>query len=269
MTALLLLLALLAPQDPNAAPAAPEAAPAPPRRTLNLRLFEGDDRPITGLWTLILKGMPERTIEIAHLQEGNPNALTGRDVATKEEILRLDRKPEGIGYTGHLQKVLLPCGVEQVPVSEFVPIGDAVVVTFLARPTEAACPPIDETGGGRLLIMSQGGGPVKLRSLNDLSSSRIRTEYNIGGDADGRNTNTTDTQVSYAIPLGGSLSVDPGTEVSFVRRMRAPLDGTYWFEVEVPLAGGQEGMTPPRGFLKADALQFVGSVTLKRARTSP
>ena len=261
MITVLLLLALLAPQD---APADPNAAPPPaPRRSLNLRFFDGDDRPVTGQWTLALSGLPERTIEIAYVQEGNPNALVGRDIATKEEVLRLDRKPEGIGYTGHLQKVLLPCGLEQVPVSDFVPIGDAVAVTFLARPTEAACPPIDGPGGGRFKVVSPGGGAVKLRSISDLSSSRVKTEYNMGGDADGRNT--TDTQVSYSVPIGGALSVDPGTEVSFVRRLRAPLDGTYWFEIEIPLAGGQEGMTPPRGFLKADALQFVGSATLKRA----
>lgn len=261
MTVLLLLLALLAPQD---APADPNAAPAAPRPKLNLRLFQGDERPVTGQWTLALKGMPDRVIEIAYLQEGNPNALVGKDVATNEEVLRLDRKAEGIGFTGHLQKVLLACGVEQVPVTEFVPIGDAVVVNFLARPTEAACPPFDEAGGGHFEIVSLGGGPVKLRSLSDLSSQRIKSEYNIGGDAEGRNT--TSTQVTSSLPLGGSLSVDPGTEVNFVRRLRAPLDGTYWFEVEVPLAGGQEGMESPRGFLKAESLQFVGSVTLKRAR---
>jgi hypothetical protein len=261
MMNLLLILALLVAQD---APADPNAAPAPPaRRSLNLRFFDGDDRPVTGQWTLTLGGMPDRIIEIVHVQEGNPNALVGRDIATKEEVLRLERKPEGIGYTGQLQKVLLPCGLEQVPVSEFVPIGDAVVVTFLARPTESACSPIDEPGNGRFKVMSPSGGPVKLRSLSDLSSSRVKTEYNIGGDADGRNT--TDTQVTYSVPIGGALSVDPGTEVSFVRRLRAPLDGTYWFEIEIPLAGGQEGMAPPRGFLKADSLQFVGSLTLKRA----
>jgi hypothetical protein len=263
MTALLLLLlALFAPQDSTADPNAAPSAPTRPK--LNLRLFQGDDRPVTGQWTLALKGMPDRVIDIAYLQEGNPNALVGKDVATKEEVLRLDRKTEGIGFTGHLQKVLLSCGVEQVPVTEFVPIGDAIVVNFLARPTEAACPPFDEEGGGHFEIVSHGGGPVKLRNLNDLSSQRIKTEYNLGGDAEGRNT--TATEVTSSVPLGGSLSVDPGTEVHFVRRLRAPLDGTYWFEVAVPLAGGQEGMEPPRGFLKAESLQFVGSVTLKRAR---
>lgn len=260
MTTLILLLALLAPQD---APADANA-PATPRRSLNLRLFQGEDRPVTGAWVLALKGMPERTIDIAYIQPGNPDALVGRDPATREEVLRLDRKAEGIGYTGHLQKVLGPCGLEQVLVSEFVPIGDAVVVTYLARPTEAACPPIDEPGGGRFQVVSPGGTPVKLRSLGDLSSARVKSEYNIGGDIEARNA--TSTQVNYALPLGGALSVDPGTEVSFVRRLRAPLDGTYWFEIEVPLAGVQEGVAPPRGFLKAESLQFVGSVTLKRAR---
>lgn len=263
MMTLFLLLALLAPQDAPADPnAAPSAAPARPK--LNLRLFQGDERPVTGQWTLALKGMPDRVIEIAYLQQGNPNALVGKDVATKEEVLRLERKAEGIGFTGQLQKVLQSCGVEQVPVTEFLPIGDAIVVNFLSRPTEAACPAFDEEGGGHFEVLSSGGGPVKLRSLSDLSSQRIKSEYNMGSDADGGNTTT--TQVTTSVPLGGSLSVDPGTQVNFVRRLRAPLDGTYWFEVEVPLAGGQEGMESPHGFLKAESLQFVGSVTLKRAR---
>ncbi len=259
MTTLILFMMLLAAGDE---PARGNDGAQPPSKRLNFRLFQDAPRPVTGTWMLEMTGQPGRRIVVTPLHEESHDTLVGRDAATGEEVLRLEKKKEGIGYEGQLQNVLSTCGLESVPVTEYVPLGDVVVVTWIARPTEAECPPIDTEGSGRFVVTSPRGGPVRLRTMADLSSQRVKSQYNIGGEAESRAS----TEVSYTLPLG-ALSVDDGTEVRFLRRIKAPLDGSYWFEVEVPLSAGQDGLAPPKGFLAAESIQFIGSITLRRVET--
>jgi len=170
----LLLSALPAATDPNA------PAPAAPGRPVSFRVFQNMDKPITGRWQLdIPEGTPRR-IELKELVAGEGSALVGVDIASGEELLRLDRKKEGIGYAGEMKKVFAPCGLDPLPVREFLPLGDSIQVRFETAPPEIACPPIDSGKAGRLEAFAAGGSSLRLRDLSELSSAETRDTYSIG-----------------------------------------------------------------------------------------
>ena len=146
-------------QDPNApAPATP--APRPP---LGFKVFNNMDQPVTGLWDLDIPAMPAHRLEIKEAVAGNPNVLVGVDKGSGEELLRLTKKKEGIGYEGQLSKVLSSCGYDLLAISEFLPLGDAAVLRFEMTPPSAPCPSIDGGQAGKLYVYSRKGGPVRLR----------------------------------------------------------------------------------------------------------
>ncbi len=257
LATLTLILMLTAPQaastpDPNAPPAK-EA----PRRAVGFKVFNNMDRPITGLWDLEIPDLPARRIEIRELQPGLPGALVGGEPGGGEPLLRIEAKKEGIGYEGELKNVLGSCGLDSVPVTEFLPLGDSIVLRFEASPTNVACPPMDSGRAGRFFAVSPRGGPVRLRDFSEISSSRVKETYSIGGDRP-------NIETTYEIPLG-AVSVEPGSELKFLQRVKAPLDSSYWFEVEALISPGA-GVQPPRGYVSADSLRFVGSLSLKRVK---
>ncbi len=251
----LLILLMMPPQDEGASD--PDSQSKPSRRDFGFKVFKDLDRPIAGLWSLEISGLPARRIEIREQVPGNPAALVGIDTEGEEELFRLAAKKEGIGYQGTLGSLFTVCGLETLPVTEFLPLGDSIVLKFEASPTILPCPPIDSGEVGRFVAVSTGGAPIKLRDFSEISSSSAREAYSIGGER-------SDAEVSYRVPID-AVSIDPGSELKFMQRLKAPLDGSYWFEMEVVLAPGT-GVEPPRGYVTASALQFVGSLTLKRAK---
>ncbi|HET6373326.1 MAG TPA: hypothetical protein VFG76_08465 [Candidatus Polarisedimenticolia bacterium] len=238
-----------------AAPSTPQAAPA--RRPLDLRVFTNIDKPITGLWDLEIPDMTSRRVEIRETQPGLSKSLVGIDTSTGEEILTLTVKREGIGYEGAINKALAPCGFETLPVREFLPLGDAIVLRFDASPTSSPCPMMEGGHAGRFQVRSARGGPVRLRAFSEIASVNVRETYGIGGDRDRAET-------TYAHPFD-SVSIEPGSEVLLLQRVKAPLDGSYWFEVEA-LVSPAPGIEPPRGYLQGDSLLFQGSLNLRRVK---
>lgn len=242
--------------SPSAGGADPNGEGHSPRPALDFHVFRGIDATLPGLWDLEIPRGPKRRLEIKYIDADDPRALVGIDVSAHQEILRLEKKKKGIGYEGYLMKVLGACGFDQVTVSDFVLLGDAIALKFVVHPTPVACPAIDNSELGYFTVVSPSGEAVRLRDHTDLSSPNIKNTYSIGGDRP-------NVQVSaLVIPLG-AVAVEPGTKVKFLRRFKAPLDGRFWFQVEVPLAEGSL-TPPPQGYLKAEALQFVGSFMLKR-----
>lgn len=262
---LMMLAALLAQggsqgSDPNGSGPPTEGRPTP-RRPLDLKVFGNIDQPLAGLWALEIPESPPRRIELKPPEAGPPNSFVGIDPSTREELIRITKKKEGLGYEGQLLRVLSPCGIDTLALSEFLPLGEAAVLRFETRPTSIPCPPIDSGRAGRFLAMSRGGAPVRLRDFSEISSSGVREAYSIGGDRP-------NVERTYQVPLGGVI-LDEGTELRFLQRVKAPLDGAYWFEVEAVLAAGSGDETlaePPRGYLPADQMRFLGSLTLKRIR---
>lgn len=239
-------------QDPNAKTANPA-----PRRQLGFKVFNNMEQPVTGEWLLEVPEIPSRRIEIKEAVSGNPGVLVGTDMASGEEILRVARKKEGIGYEGQLSKVLSGCGFDTLTISEFLPLGDAAVLRFEVTPPSTPCAPIDSGLAGKLYLFSRRGGPLKLRAFSDISAPAVRESYSIGGDRP-------NAEMGTELTLSG-VAVDDGAELRFLRRVKAPLDGSFWFEVEA-LVSPEAGVPAPRGFLKPDSTRFVGSLTLKRAR---
>ncbi|HEY3174767.1 MAG TPA: hypothetical protein VGK94_03305 [Candidatus Polarisedimenticolia bacterium] len=261
LPSIVVLLALLCPNevqtpDPNTA-GAPQSGKPAARRPVDMRVFNNISEPLTGLWDLEIPDLPSRKIEMKVPEAGPPNSLVGVDLSSREEILRLTRRKQGLGYEGQLLRVLAPCGVDTLVISEFLPLGEAAVIRFETRPTSMPCPSIDGGRAGRFFAVSRGGGPVRLRDFGEISSSGVRETYSIGGDRP-------NVERAYEIPLG-SVSVDDGVELRFIQRVKAPLDGAYWFQVEAVLAAGSQAEAP-RGYLAADQIRFLGSLTLKRAR---
>jgi hypothetical protein len=254
-----MLLTPVAPEEPpRGDPNAPAESPAPPaRRPLGFKVFNNMDSPITGLWDLEIPQMHTRRLELKELDPTRPGTLVGIDRETSAEVLRLNRKKQGIGFEGQLTKLFDACGFDTLPVSEFLPLGDAIVLRFLARPPEAPCPAIDGGKAGTFQAIAPRGGMVRLRDMSEISSSNVRESYSIGGDRPS-------AQVTTEIPLG-AVSVDSGSEVHFLKRVKAPLDSSYWFEVEA-VVSPEAGVSPPRGFLKAESLLFTGSLTLRRVK---
>lgn len=252
---LAIVLLLAAPQEPPDE-TSPESS-SPQRRSLDFRVFDKIDKPITGRWSLEIPDARAVTIALAEVTPGSSSALVGRSVENGDELLRLERKKEGIGYQGQLLRVFSSCGLDAVAVSEFLPLGDAIVMNFGTPPSEAPCPPIDGGRAGRFRVVTARGGAVRLRDMTEISSDSVRSTYSIGGDRpEGQ------PAASYGIPIG-AVSVDSGSEVRFLKRLKAPLDGSYWFEVEAVISP-ESGIEAPRGFVKAESLRFEGSLTLRR-----
>lgn len=261
LTLIPLLVALLAPQetqapDPNTSGPSTSGRPAA-RRPLDLKLFNTMGQPLTGLWELEIPETSPRKVEIKVPEAGPPNSLVGIDTTSREEILRLTKKKEGLGYEGQLLKVLSPCGIDTLVISEFLPLGEAAVIRFESRPTSMPCPPIDGGRAGRFLAVSRDGSPIRLRDFGEISSTNVRETYSIGGDRP-------NVERTYEVPVGG-VSVDDGAELRFLQRVKAPLDGAPWFQVEVVMAPGSESESP-RGYVRTDQMRFIGSLTLKRVR---
>lgn len=250
-------LLLAAPVTQDADPNAAGASGAPARRPLGFKVLTEVDRPLDGLWDLEIPEWPSRRVRLDAVEGAAPGTFAGVDTATGEPILRLERKKEGIGYQGQLLKVFAPCGLETLTVSEFLPLGEAIVLRFETRPPEAACPPIDGGRAGRFYAMSPRGGSVRLRDTTEISSTTVKDTYSIGGDRP-------NTEVTTSYSLGG-VSVEDGSEVRFLQRMKAPLDGAYWFQIEA-VVSAEAGVAPPRGFVKSDMLRFVASLTLRRVK---
>jgi hypothetical protein len=246
--ALLAMAGVALPQDPN--------APAP-RRPLGFKVFNNMDRPVTGTWDLEIPLSPARRLEISEAVSGNPEVLVGRDASSGEEILRLTKKKEGIGFDGQLSRLLSPCGYDTLSISEFLPLGDSAVLRFEMTPPSGPCAPIDSGQAGKFFVFSRKGGPVKLRAFTDISASNTREAYSIGGDRP-------NTEVTTDLTPGG-VSVDDGAELKFIQRVKAPLDGSFWLEVEAVLSPAA-GVRAPRGFILPESVRFVGSLTLRRAR---
>lgn len=240
------------PDDPNAAAGRPTV-----RRPFDLRVFNNMDQSIIGLWDLEIPESPTRRLELKSPQVGPPGSIIGVDAATGVEVLSLTKKKDSVGFEGQLKNTFAACGVDTLPISELLQLGDAIVLKFETRPPAAACPSIDGGHVGRMYVKTRDGGPVKLKEFGDISSTGVRDTYSIGGDRP-------NVERSYSVSLGG-VSVDDGAEVRFIKRVKAPLDGTYWFEIEVVLAPEQSA-EPPHGFLTADLIRLVGSLTLKRVK---
>ena len=241
------------PGDPNA----PAATSPTVRRPLDLRVFNNPRQSIEGMWDLEVPGSPTRRLELKPAPAGPPGSIVGVEMSTGSKVLDLTRKKDGVGYEGQLRNTFTACGLDLLPISEFLPFGDAIVLKFETQPPAAACPPLDSGRAGKSYVKSRGGGPVKLRDFSEVSSTGVRDTYSIGGDRP-------NVERTYTVPIGG-VTVDDGAEVRFLKRVKAPLDGTYWFEVEVVLDPAQS-TEPPRGYLTADLIRFVGSLTLKRVR---
>jgi len=248
---LLLMAALLfvAPQEGDGAQETP--SPAERRRPLDFRVFDQIEQPIAGNWRLDVPGIASRLIELKEVTAGVPDALVGREKETGAPVLRLERKKEGIGYEGVLTGVLRDCGLDPLPIDVFVSLGHAIVMKFVSGPTDLPCPTLDGGEAGRFEVVSAAGDPVRLVDLSGISGSDVRNTYSIGGDR----------PVSQS-GVGTVITVDPGTHVVFIKRLKSPLDGSFWFEVEVPLAG--QGIESPRGYVPGSSLRFIGSLTLER-----
>jgi hypothetical protein len=251
---LIVLLASAVAQDAPADPNAPSSG-----RPLTFRVFQNMDRPVAGRWVLEVPAGASHRIEISEAAD-QQGLLVGIDLDTREEVLRVQRKREGIGYSGELKKIFGPCGLDTLPVREFLPLGDTIQIRFETAPPEAACPPIDSGQAGKLEAFTAGGGMVRLRDLSDISSPTTREAYSIGGDRGG-----TETTLSYRLD---AVTVEPGSEMRFRQRLKAPLDGSLWFEVEA-VVSPEAGVDPPRGFVRATSLRFVGTLTMRREPAPP
>ncbi len=246
------------------APAGQEAPPDPndagskggsDRPPLDFKVFNSMQRPIVGAWRIAIPDAPPRRLDLKEQLPGDSRELIGVDPESGEELLRVERKKEGIGYSGQLTRVLASCGLDTLSISEFLPLGDSIVMRFQTPLTEIPCPPIDSGKAGTFEVVSRRGGPVRLHDLSDISSSSVRDAYSIGGDRAGG-------EASYSIPLG-AVSLDPGSPVRFIQRVKSPLDGSVWFEVEA-IVSGEGGEAAPRGYVKSEAVRFIGSLVLQR-----
>jgi len=245
--------------DPNSSSdnTAASAPPSAQRRGLDFKVFTNVDRPVAGEWEIEIPDAAHAPVRIREAGAGEPGALVGVHATSGDEVLRLTRKKDGVGYEGQILKLFGSCGLDALPVVEFLPLGDAIVLRFETQLPIAPCPPIDGGRAGRLYVVSRRGGPVKLRDLSGISSPTVRDTYSIGGDRP-------QVEVKHEISTGG-VSVEDGSEVRFLQRVKAPLDSTFWFEVE-GVVSAETGVEPPRGYLRGDALRFIGSLTLKRIK---
>jgi hypothetical protein len=236
-----------APAEDAQEPAKPPSATRPP---LDFHVLK-TDKPVTGPWEFAdpVSGA-RRVLDLRPASSGAGLAGVQRDDG--REVLALAPKSEGIGYQGELKILLAPCGQESVPVSDFLPIGDQVLVRLEARPPEAGCPFLEDPQTARWVV-APAAGPVRLRGLGEITSEKTREQIGLGGHPGG----------TPSPRLADAVSVEPGAEMKYLGRVRS-LDGSIWMEVEAVVSPGA-GIEPPRGYLPAESLRVAATLTLLRA----
>ncbi len=225
------------------------------------RLSPGDfkvfkiEQPVTGLFEFRHPVSGERKrIDIREVP-GEPGALQGILLPDGEEILLLSPRPRGVGYEGILLGLLANCGQPRVVVSEFLPLGDQVILRLDALPPEHPCAFLEDPSNARLVVAAT-DKPVPLRGKGEIVSERTRAQIGLEGQPGGP-----------ASPIVlDAVYVEGGTEMTFVGRARG-LDGSIWIEVEA-LVSPAPGIDPPRGYLRAGQLRVAASLTLTRVRDS-
>jgi hypothetical protein len=214
------------------------------------------DRPVTGLWELVDPSAAERRKVQIRADPGREGGLIGALDAGGEEIFTLVPKSEGLGYQGDLGKLFTPCGLDHVTITDFVPLGDHLLMKLDSRAPVVACPFLENRQTGRWYIAPT-PTPVRLRAIGEISTEKAREQIGLGSQPGGTPTpRTADT-----------VLVESGTELNFVGRMRS-LDGEIWIEVEGRVVSAP-GVEPPRGYLLPDQLRVAASLTLTRAQTDP
>lgn len=225
------------------------------------RLSPGDfkvfkiEQPVTGLFEFRHPVSGKRKTVAIRDVPGEPGALQGILLPDEIEILVLNPRLQGVGYEGALIGLLSTCGQERVTVSEFLPLGDQVIVRLDALPPEHPCTFLEDPSNARLVVGAT-RKPVRLRGKGEIVSERTRAQIGLEGQPGGP-----------ASPiLLDAVFVEGGTEMTFVGRARG-LDGSVWIEVEA-LVSPAPGIDPPRGFLRAAQLRVAASLTLTRVQAT-
>lgn len=235
--------------------AAEEPAKEPSRLAPEaFRVFKVD-QPVTGRFTLkdpIAGG--QLAIQI-RASKPDGSELTGTLLPEGREVLTLTARSDGLGYDGTLRELLKACGQDRVPVTDFLPLGDQIIVRMDARPPEAPCPFL-ESPQTATLIVAPSARPVRLFAPGDISSPASRSQLGLEGQPGGPSSPI----------VADAVLVEGGTEMKFVGRARG-LDGSIWIEVEA-IVSPAPGVEPPRGYLKPDQLRVAASLTLVRTRDS-
>jgi len=210
------------------------------------------DQPITGPWEIADSvGLPGKTIEIRE-DPGVKGALVGALVPEGTQVLSITPKKEGIGYQGEVSVLLKSCGQDRVTISDFLPLGDRIIVRLDAKPPLVACPFLESAETARWFV-APSSAPVRLMGLGEIASEKGREQMGIGSQPGQPSSPVT----------ADTVLLESGSEMKFAGRTRS-LDGAIWIEVEARLSPAA-GIEPPRGFLLPDQLRVAATLTLTRA----
>ena len=236
-----------------ATPAQDEATKAPPRLAPDaFRVFK-TDQPVTGRFRFTdpMTGQLQSLV-IADAAPGG-RELSGTLLPEGREILSLTARSSGVGYEGSVKELLKACGQDRVPVTDFLLLGDQIILRMDARPPEGPCPFL-ENPETSMLILAASPRPVRLLGPGEISSPATRSQLGLEGQPGG----TPDPI------LASTVLVEGGTEMKFIGRTRG-LDGSIWIEVEA-IVSPAPGIEPPRGFLRPDQLRVAASLILVREK---
>jgi len=232
--------------------AASVPSPAAPVRKppLDFKVLKAEGT-LTGVWRLASPsdGTP---LDVEISPSGQPGGLAGKLVGTGKAVFALTTKSEGIGYRGEMLGLLNGCGMDKVPVSDFLLVGDRILAQLDARPALVPCPFLESAETARYYVAAA-VNPVRLRGIGEISSERSREQIGLAGQRDGESTPI----------LSGAVTVEGGTELKYRGRVRS-LDGAMWIEVEGMVARSV-GFEPPRGYVPAESLRVAATITLSRS----
>jgi hypothetical protein len=211
--------------------------------------------PATGLWSFIDPASgAKRSVEIRQAP-GARGGLLGVLPESGEEILSLDPKTEGIGFSGSLEGLLARCGQDRVPVSDFLPLGDEIMVKLEAKAPVVACPFLENPESARYFVAAS-PNQIRLRAIGEITSERTREQIGLAGQPGGTPTPK----------VADALYAESGAEMLYRGRVRS-LDGSIWIEVEGRVSPAP-GIEPPRGYLPPESLRVAAALTLTRVQSA-
>ncbi|MBI3448708.1 MAG: hypothetical protein HY049_07320 [Acidobacteria bacterium] len=205
---------------------------------------------LTGVWRLAspVDGAP---LDVEVKPSGQPGGLSGTLMGSGKAVFALTAKSEGIGYSGEMLGLLSGCGMDRVPISDFLLVGDRILVQLDARPAPIPCPFLESVETARYYVAAA-VNPIRLRGVGEITSERTREQIGLAGQRDGESTPI----------LSGAVMVEGGTELKYRGRVRS-LDGATWIEVEGIVAKAV-GFEPPRGYVPSQSLRVAATITLSR-----